>query len=159
MTKSVRSNSFSSEATSKSNSVSKESLSGDETAPTTEFSKRFFGQLKIPVSSILFNSKIEGTFPLTTPYFLQGYKSISTSTNKVSRRSKLKLLGEADDSGAHDGKLLSAVSQLQSLYSDAEETLLGALPDICLSIFVTIDPPIEPIPGANFSSKVPFCNA
>ena len=54
-----------------------------------------------------------------------------------------------------DAKLLTTVSQMQALYSnDSEHTLLGSLPDIGLSIFVTIDPPIEPIPGVQFSQKV-----
>ena len=94
-----------------------------------------------------------------SPYFLQGYKSLLSSATQSTKKSKFKLMEQAEEGvttrPTSDAKLLTTVSQLQSLYSsDSEHTLLGSLPDIGVCLFVTIDPPIEPIPGAHFSQKV-----
>lgn len=62
------------------------------------------------------------------------------------------------ESGFNDeAKMISTVKQIKSLYlDDSDQTLLGTIPDISLSFFITIDPSIEPLSGIQFSAKVVY---
>lgn len=78
----------------------------------------------------------------------------------MSKKSRQSLLDQSEIEKrtietTEDAKMLSTVRQVKSLYlDDADQTLLGAIPDIALSFFVTIDPAIEPLSGVHFSIKV-----
>ncbi len=77
--------------------------------------------------------------------------------NKKSRQKLLDQSEETETSPSEDAKMISTVRQIKSLYvNEADQTLLGTIPDIALSFFITIDPPIEPLSGIQFSTKVTF---
>ncbi|OTF69750.1 hypothetical protein BLA29_001275 [Euroglyphus maynei] len=96
----------------------------------------------------MFLPKLEGSFQLFSPYFIPKYTSSRKSNNFLrlkSSRPRPHTDDDANDDDDDSGKFARTVDQVLSYTKENSEIFssIGSLPDISLSLFITIDPHVE----------------